>query len=235
MSSPKIKNISLPISENQHYNRPRLIPRRGVGHRHQALGWDAVDAFVQWTTGQRRTAKSCGSDTRCWCQVCGTCPVNDGDKQEFAHREEHEVSRKAIAQGMSVCSPLTCMLVCAFMRYLHTRPRVQRAPGIPCSLCSLGGTTNLQNSGENAPRDRSLTFSCHHPRCGQSSIRGSSDGIRKAAAYWMPRRSLHRAAIRPTRSRGMTSCGCYGRLRLQRQRINRPSTFPAPSPARSPA
>ena len=30
------------------------------------------------------------------------------------HRGEHVISRKAIAQGMSVCSPLTCMLVCIF-------------------------------------------------------------------------------------------------------------------------
>ena len=29
------------------------------------------------------------------------------------HRGERDISRKAIAQGMSVCSPLTCMLVCS--------------------------------------------------------------------------------------------------------------------------
>ena len=38
--------------------------------------------------------------------------AGDGDNKP-AHRGERDISRKAIAQGMSVCSPLTCMLVCA--------------------------------------------------------------------------------------------------------------------------
>ena len=70
------------------------------------------------------------------------------------HRGEHEVSRKAIAQGMSVCSPLTCMLVCRHSCALwHMRPRVQRAPGIPCALSFERGTTKLQNSGANPCRE----------------------------------------------------------------------------------
>jgi hypothetical protein len=44
MSSPLSKNISLFISANQNYKSPVSSPRRGVGHRHQTLGWDAVDA-----------------------------------------------------------------------------------------------------------------------------------------------------------------------------------------------
>ena len=56
---------------------------------------------------------------------------------------------------MSVCSPLPCMLVCIFfMRKQHTRPRVQRAPGIPCALYFGRGTTNLESSGETMPRER---------------------------------------------------------------------------------
>src|SRR5262245_15143596 len=50
-------------------------------------------------------------------------------------RGEHGISRQPIAQGMPDCSDCTCMLVCASLRaLLHTRPRVQQAPGIPCSL-----------------------------------------------------------------------------------------------------
>ena len=48
------------------------------------------------------------------------------------------ISRQTIAQGMPACSGCTCMLVCASHYILHTRPRVQQAPGIPCSL-SLEG------------------------------------------------------------------------------------------------
>ena len=51
---------------------------------------------------------------------------------------EHGISRQTIAQGMPECSGCTCMLVCASNYILHTRPRVQQAPGIPCSLCFEG-------------------------------------------------------------------------------------------------
>src|SRR6476646_9343962 len=45
------------------------------------------------------------------------------------------------------------MLVCAFLcAILHTRPRVQRAPGIPCSLCSFEGQRHA-NLGQITPRE----------------------------------------------------------------------------------
>jgi hypothetical protein len=85
--------------------------------------------------------------------------AGDGDNKP-AHRGEYEVRRNTIAQGMSVCSPLTCMLVCAFsLCAMHTRPRVQRAPGIPCALCSPGGTTNLQSSGETRRENEDVCLS----------------------------------------------------------------------------
>jgi hypothetical protein len=34
-----------------------------------------------------------------------------------------------------------------FLCTLHTRPRVQRAPGLPCALCSRGGQRSKQASG----------------------------------------------------------------------------------------
>jgi hypothetical protein len=33
---------------------------------------------------------------------------------------------------------------------LHTRPRVQRAPGIPCALCLEGKEIQQQTSGESS-------------------------------------------------------------------------------------
>src|ERR1700722_3384328 len=39
-------------------------------------------------------------------------------------------------------SGVTCMLVCAFYHFLHTRPRAHRPPGIPCALCLEGGKIN---------------------------------------------------------------------------------------------
>src|SRR3977135_486362 len=70
------------------------------------------------------------------------------------HRGEHGVSRKPlrregrIASAEPVCS---CAFFCAFV---HTRPRVQRAPGFPCALCLSEGETETQSSGAIAPRGR---------------------------------------------------------------------------------
>jgi hypothetical protein len=63
------------------------------------------------------------------------------------------ISRQTIAQGMPACSGCTCMLVCASHYILHTRPRVQQAPGIPCSL-SFEGKGISANLGRNASRER---------------------------------------------------------------------------------
>jgi hypothetical protein len=64
---------------------------------------------------------------------------------------------------MPDCSVCTCMLVCvSFCASLHARPRVQQAPGIPCSLSSRDKVH--ANLGRIAPRDRERIFSCHRPR-----------------------------------------------------------------------
>jgi hypothetical protein len=70
---------------------------------------------------------------RCWRQVGGSSPADDGGKRAV-HRGEHVISRKTIAQGMS--DVLRCP-VCSCAHFpctLRMRPRVQRASGIPCAL-----------------------------------------------------------------------------------------------------
>src|SRR5258706_14262894 len=67
--------------------------------------------------------------------------------REFRLSGERAISRKAIAQGMS--DVLRCP-VCSCAHSLCTlrmRPRVQRAPGIPCALFILEGEDYLQTSG----------------------------------------------------------------------------------------
>ena len=64
-----------------------------------------------------------------------------------------------IAQGMPECSDCTCMLVCAFFcAQLHARPRVQQAPGIPCSLFSLGDEDQV-NLGRYPRRENATAYS----------------------------------------------------------------------------
>ena len=96
-----------------------------------------------------RTAKSCGPDARNagvkssrGQRLSGAMVARGSDSPGRAR-----ISRQAIAQGRPECSRFTCMLVCAVLcASMHTRPRVQRAPGLPCALWFLGAD-DLQTSG----------------------------------------------------------------------------------------
>ncbi len=83
------------------------------------------------------------------------------------------ISRQTIAQGMPACSGCTCMLVCASIYILHTRPRVQQAPGIPCSL-SLGDKVDGKTRTLSAARTPTH-IPCHHPRKRMRVIQYSRD------------------------------------------------------------
>jgi hypothetical protein len=74
------------------------------------------------------------------------------------HRGDHDISRKTIAQGRPECLRWTCMLVCVFFAQLHTRPRVQRAPGLPCALNLRRAGSFLAHLGQIMPRDREAVF-----------------------------------------------------------------------------
>src|SRR5437588_8221070 len=89
---------------------------------------------------------------RCWRQVGGRYPAGDGGKRAV-HRGEHEVSRKAIAQGRPECSRCpVCSCAVLFAQIAREtagaastrsslRPLTKRAGSYP---------TNL---GRNAPRE----------------------------------------------------------------------------------
>src|SRR5207302_2675807 len=73
---------------------------------------------------RERTAKTCGPDARyAGVKFRGNKLLrNDGGKRASAHRGEHVISRKAIAQGMSDC--LRCPVCsCALYLYYCTRDR----------------------------------------------------------------------------------------------------------------
>ena len=88
----------------------------------------------------------------------------------MAHRGEHEVSRKATAQGMS--DALRCPVCsCAhFSLPMRMRPRVQRASGIPCALWIERAGSFLAKLGRNASRERE-TISPVILRCERSEPR----------------------------------------------------------------
>ena len=109
-------------------------------------------------------------------------------------RGEHDISRKTTAQGRPdapaepVCS---CALFCTV---LHTRPRVQRAPGLPCSLL-FGGTTRC-NLGQIVPREREgastfrVNVRCHRPAARRRVERASKTETEPAQACLRRRYNL---------------------------------------------
>src|SRR2546430_14493543 len=83
------------------------LPTRGAFRdRHVALGQGCGGRFCSGaqarTNEQERTAKSCGPGAATLASSLRSDPQVTVAK-EPAHRGEHEVSRKAIAQGMSEC------------------------------------------------------------------------------------------------------------------------------------
>jgi hypothetical protein len=70
---------------------------------------------------------------------------------------------------------------------LHTRPRVQRAPGIPCTLRFRKEGTSHASLGRYASRERRHTSPVIVREGGRSSIPETSMIEPKAAAYSIPR------------------------------------------------
>src|SRR5215217_7747509 len=89
---------------------------------------------------------------RCWRYVGGKPPANNGGKRAVL-RGEHEVSRKAIAQGRPECFALPCMLVCSFVCANRTRDRgCSKHPVFPAPSIEEGGKL-IANLGRLAPRE----------------------------------------------------------------------------------
>jgi len=82
---------------------------------------------------------------RCWRQVCGfnlqMTVTNKPDR-----RGERCISRKAITQGMPDASAEPVCSCAHPLPPLRTRPRVQRASGIPCAL-RFSRANYMQDSG----------------------------------------------------------------------------------------
>src|SRR5215207_3960950 len=106
-----------------------------------------------------RTAKSCGSGAA----VLALRPreatlLRDNGGKRAVLRGEHEVSRKAIAQGRPECFALPCMLVCSFVSANRTRDRgCSKHPVFPVPSVFEEGKRDA-NLGRNAPRARSHTL-----------------------------------------------------------------------------
>jgi hypothetical protein len=111
--SLRVKIFRFRSSPNHAHNFVRLTADEGRSRTSRTRG------EMRWTRRRRRrtrlkrTTKSCGSDVA----VLALRPreaklLRDNGGKRAVLREEHEVSRKAIAQGRPECFRCTCMLVC---------------------------------------------------------------------------------------------------------------------------
>ena len=119
---------------------------------------------------------------RCWRYVGGKFPADNGGKRAVL-REEHEVSRKAIAQGRPECSQLPCMLVCSFVCANRTRDRgCSKHPVFPAPSDWRGREISGKPRAYHVARMRKLVQpslrGAKRPRGGGPAYRWRSCGLR---------------------------------------------------------
>ena len=137
---------------------------------------------MRWTRGRdrrtrrKRTVKSCGSGAAVLAlSSARKFPADDGGKRAVL-REEHEVSRKAIAQGRPECS--RCPVCSCALLFAQIARETAGAASTRSSLRPLirRGQTKMQTSGESC-RENAKSYSVVVTREGGviQYPRGSSD------------------------------------------------------------
>src|SRR4029453_1428878 len=129
--------------------------------------------------------------------------------KKAVHREEHEVSRKAIAQGRPGCSACTCMLVCVFLCANCTRDRgCSVHPVFPAPSVQEGGKLSSKARTQMRREIAAAHSSCRHPRRRVTQfVARRSEAISGSPPLAPPRISLrssglqlqHPSAAAPTR------------------------------------
>src|SRR5580693_9775425 len=120
-----------------------------------------------------RTAKPCGPGTPTLVSSWREQSCQRRWLKSPAHRGDHGISRKTIAQGMPGQSgePVATMLVCS-LTTSHTRLRVHWASGIPCALVFEWRKIPAK-PGRIAPRERGSVSHCRH--CEERLARSACD------------------------------------------------------------
>src|SRR5713226_3964224 len=168
VQSPLQKYFASPVGQIISTNSRHPTPQQGRIAIVTDAGWDAVDAAAfcaQWDrragrkTCERspargremlqRTAKSCGPDTPTLVSSLRSCvgptglrqniSAGDGGKRARSPGRVRHKPLKPLRAGMPGDSGVL-VYSCAFYQFkAHTRPRVQRAPGIPHALFRANG------------------------------------------------------------------------------------------------
>ena len=173
MSSPFCKNIPLSRRANHWHTFAHPGPPEGTFRdRHDTLG-----AGLRWTRlFSRRLGRRVRSSrvvltprilaSSSWEARFSRATVTTSSPR----REDHEVSRNTIAQGLPECSPLHLyvrvhLVACATT---HTKPRVQRAPGTPAPSLRRGARKLNSSDANCVARTRTHIHSSSPRRRGSS-------------------------------------------------------------------
>src|SRR5215207_10836001 len=164
MSSPGIKNISLFPKRKSGHCSVVLAHTRGVSRSSRCVGQgcdgrSGVSAICfRADETPERTAKSCGPDTRCWCQAGGKYPAVDGDKTNSLTGESTKYAVKPLRRGCrSVSAALYARVrLCAIF---STRDRGCSAhPAFPAPSLLREGQTNWKTSGKPCRENEDACF-----------------------------------------------------------------------------
>src|SRR4030088_2433986 len=127
--APLAKIFRLTCRANQPHNSARLTRLRDARDRHERAVRCDGRRWRARRTRRMRTAKSCGPDAAVLAPSSRKQGFAGDGGKKAVHQGEHEVSRKAIAQGRPGCSRWTCMLVCVFFARC-TRDRGGNVPPV---------------------------------------------------------------------------------------------------------
>ena len=142
---------------NHRHNSARLTADEGRWPSSRTRG------EMRWTREPRLTCAARAYGEVVWfgrrgagAKLRGKYFAGNGGKRAVL-RGEHEVSRKAIAQGRPECSrcPVCSCAIC--LRKSHARPRVQQAPGLPCALCFEEGKRRCKPRATSAARGEGMS------------------------------------------------------------------------------
>jgi len=146
------------------WTRQRRRARRSQG---ESL---VSDRPARRRTALKRTAKACGSGTRCWCQVGGGFCGPNRAQQTFnppmtvttriRRRGERAISRKTIAQGMPDASAEpVCSCALSFVHFCTRDRGCSAHPAFPCSLSgAVRATPRTHRAARRRTRIRCLKF-----------------------------------------------------------------------------
>ena len=155
-----LKIFRLTRRANHRYLLAPSHPMRGALRNVTNVRWDAVDARLAKDERRlSRTAKSCGPGAPVLAlsfarsKLSGKLLWDDGGNKPVTGESSKETVKPSRRESRIASADLYARV--RFLSYsLHTRPRVQRAPGFPCALFYRGGETNRKARAVHAARTR---------------------------------------------------------------------------------